>query len=115
MAIENFISQLRSAPHSIAFSDCLFVIDKHYVFSPTEFKNGDVVNHAGQNNASCKIFAFAQEQNLSKEETLACFGTYYSKEVLGNPEGDDHQNIRNFMKTSWEGISFSEPALIKKY
>ena len=40
---------------------------------------------------------------LSKEETLALFGGYY-RDVVATPEGDDHPNIRNFMKSGWEGV-----------
>jgi hypothetical protein len=42
---------------------------------------------------------------------LACFGSYYRKDVLENPNGTDHQNIRNFMNRGWEGISFEKEAL----
>ena len=45
---------------------------------------------------------------------LACFGSYYFEEVLGNPEGSNHQNIRNFMKTGWNGIKFEGEALSEK-
>jgi len=31
--------------------------------------------------------------------------------VLGNPQGTDHQNIRNFMKIGWIGIAFEGDAL----
>ena len=33
------------------------------------------------------------------------WGQYY-RDVLKNPDGDDHQNIRNFMKYGWEGVPF---------
>jgi hypothetical protein len=46
-------------------------------------------------------------QELTPEGTLA-FGAYYFEDVLGNPNGTDHQNIRNFMKTGWDGIAFTE-------
>jgi HopJ type III effector protein len=32
-------------------------------------------------------------------------------DVLENPEATNHQNIRNFMKTGWAGISFEGTAL----
>ena len=41
---------------------------------------------------------------LSKEETLALFGGYY-RDVVATPEGDDHPNIRNFMKSGWDGVT----------
>jgi hypothetical protein len=31
-----------------------------------------------------------------------CFGAYYREEVLGDLEGTNHQNIRNFMKSGWD-------------
>ena len=111
MTVNTFISQLRSKSKEISFSDCISLIDATYRFTPTEFRNGDIVNQANQNNGSCKIFAFAQMHQLSKEETLASFGTYYTKDVLQNTEGDDHQNIRNFMQYAWDGIQFSGQAL----
>jgi hypothetical protein len=33
---------------------------------------------------------------------------------LKNPAGTDHQNIRNFMKTGWNGIQFEGEALVSK-
>jgi hypothetical protein len=51
---------------------------------------------------------------LSQEEALACFGAYYFEDVLKNPEGNDHLNIRNFMKTGWNGIRFESEALTLK-
>jgi len=51
---------------------------------------------------------------LSQAETLACFGGYYFEEVVGNPEGTNHQNIRNFIKTGWNGIQFEGEALTLK-
>jgi len=114
MTIEEFKIKLSTTPTEVAFSDTIKVIEDHYNFSPTSFSNGSVENIAGQNSGSCKIFAFAQKQELSKEETLTCFGTYYSEEVLKDPNGNGHQNIRNFMKTGFDGISFKGEALTKK-
>ncbi len=64
--------------------------------------------------SSCRIFAFAKIHNLSAEQTLALFGDYYRKDVLGNPDGTDHQNIRNFMRDGWAGIQFDGEALQAK-
>ena len=80
----------------------------------TAFRNGELENAAGQNNGSCKLFAFARLQGLSKEQTLACFGAYYRNDVLGNPTGTDHQNIRNFMQYDWDGIAYAESALRRR-
>lgn len=103
--------QLKNNPDTIQFKDVITHIDEQYDFTPTFFKNGDAVNEAGQNNGSCKIFSFAKLQGLSKEQTLTLFGEFYREDVLKNPEGTDHQNIRNFMEYGWEGISFEGEAL----
>jgi hypothetical protein len=55
--------------------------------------------------------SFAEIQNLSEEATLSCFGAYYQEDVLGDLDGTSHQNIRNFMKTGWDGIAFYGEAL----
>ena len=111
MDITTFINRLRVSPDTIEFNDTIAVIDTHYTFSPTAFKNADLENEAGKNSGSCKLFAFAQLHHLSPQETLYCFGNYY-KEVLDTPEKTDHQNIRNFMKTGWGGIAFEGIPLV---
>lgn len=114
MTLETFLDQLRQSPEKTTFEACMAVIEDHYTFSETAFTNGDTDNAAGQNNGSCKIFAFAQLNGLSETETLECFGRYYREDVLQNPDGGDHQNIRNFMKTGWDGIKFDGAALSPK-
>jgi len=108
------LDQLKSAPDKIQFSEVIEVIEKHYTFTPTRFINGNEVNEAGQNNGSCKILSFAKMKGLSKEEALQLFGDYYRKDVLLNPNGKDHQNIRNFMNSGWEGVQFDGEALEEK-
>lgn len=110
----SILSQLHQSPDSIIFSDVLSYIDNNYHFTPTGFQNGETYNAANQNNGSCKVFSFAKRQQLTKEQTLHLFGDYYRKDVLQNPEGTDHQNIRNFMKFGWDGIKFEGEALTEK-
>jgi hypothetical protein len=111
MTLERFLQQLNENPSNIEFSETMALIDQLYSFTPTAFKNGDALNKAGENAGSCKLFAFAQLQALSKEQTLACFGAYYREDVLKHPEGTDHQNIRNFIAQGWAGIQFDGIAL----
>ena len=59
------------------------------------------------------MFSFAIKQGFTKEETLACFGQYYL-EVVEDPNGAGHQNIRNFMNTGFEGLSFANETLTEK-
>lgn len=115
MNIESFLEKLKNTPESITFPETIAVIEDNYDFNPTAFENGSQHNFAGENSGSCKLFAFAQLQNLSQAETLACFGAYYFEDVLKNPEGNNHQNIRNFMSKGWDGIAFyGEPLQPKR-
>ena len=106
--------QLEKSAGEISFQEVIAFIDAHYDFTPTRFTNGSTVNEANQNNGSCKVFSFAQLNGLSEEETLNLFGEFYREDVLKNPEGSDHQNIRNFMQTGWESIAFEGKALQRK-
>ncbi len=114
MNIPPFLEKLKQTPNIITFAETIAVIEENYDFTPTAFDNGTQHNTAGENSGSCKLFAFAKLQNLSQAETLACFGAYYFEEVLGDPEGTNHQNIRNFMKTGWNGIRFEGEVLSLK-
>ncbi|HIO92997.1 MAG TPA: type III effector [Leucothrix mucor] len=111
MNLENFLDKLNNEPEMIEFSDTMAVIESTYHFTETAFSNGDLVNAAGENSGSCKLFAFAQLQQLNPQQTLACFGAYYRDEVLKQPNADNHQNIRNFMKTGWDRVQFDGEAL----
>lgn len=104
--LEAFLKQLSDAATTIQFAQTIALVDALYEFEPTAFRNGDVRNEAGQNSGSCKLFAFARLQGLSVAQTLACFGSYYRDDVLRHPNADNHQNIRNFMRTGWDGIEF---------
>lgn len=108
------LEKIRISPESIQFKEVIAHIDENYSFTPTKFKNGNAINEAGQNNGSCKVFSFAKMNVLSEDDTLKLFGEFYREDVLKNPEGNDHQNIRNFMKFGWDGISFEGEALVKK-
>ena len=114
MNINSFLDPLTQSPDSINFSDTMAVIDENYDFTPSEFINGNLTNEANQNNGSCKIFSFAKINKLSEDITLHCFGDYYRKDVLEHPDANDHQNIRNFMKSGWSGIRFNTTPLILK-
>nr|WP_314497040.1 HopJ type III effector protein [uncultured Chryseobacterium sp.] len=106
--------QLGKSAEEIQFNEVISFVDEHYDFTPTKFTNGNTVNEANQNNGSCKVFSLAKLNDLSKEDTLALFGAFYREDVLQNPEGTDHQNIRNFIEYGWDGVSFQGEALKKK-
>lgn len=111
MSLDAFLEKLNTSPEAVTFDEAIAIIDEHYAFSDTAFLNGDTQNAAGQNNGSCKIFAFGDVNKLTKDQTLHCFGDYYRKDVLGSPDADDYQNIRNFIKQGWPGIRFEGEAL----
>lgn len=112
--MKDLIEKLNSKPNEISFQEIISFIDENFDFTPTKFKNGEIINEAGQNNGSCKLFSFAKLAKLSKQETLNCFGDYYRIDVLKHTEGTDHQNIRNFILFGWEGIDFDQEALKAK-
>ena len=114
MTLNDFKNKLQNTPETIDFSETIATIEATYNFTPSAFTNGSLKNEESQNQGSCKVFSFAVKENLSKEETLACFGQYYFKEVLEDPNGTGHQNIRNFMNTSFEGLSFDKETLTDK-
>ena len=114
MSLETFKQKIKTTPNNIEFSETMAVIESNYNFTPTAFKNGPLQNNAGENSGSCKLFAFAKLQGFKQDETLACFGKFYFEDVLNDPNGTGHQNIRNFMKTGFEGLAFDgEPLKLK--
>jgi hypothetical protein len=114
MLLTHFLEKLFATPDLIEFSDTMTVIEESYLFTETAFVNGQQVNAAGENSGSCKLFSFAKLNQLNQAQTLACFGGYYRDDVVKNPDGNDHQNIRQFMISGWDGIRFSGQALTEK-
>ena len=110
MNLTQFLDLLDDTSRPVAFSDTIGLIDSHYRFTPTAFQNGSVENAANQNNGSCKILSFGNLYHLSQQQTLRCFGDFYQG-VINSPDGDDHQNIRQFMVNGWEGVKFEGDAL----
>lgn len=108
------IEKIKTQPEAVSFNDTMATIDNEYDFQPATFSNGEQRNEAGQNNGSCKIFTFAKLHNLAADETLGLFGDFYRLDVLQNPEGSDHQNIRQFMIHGWDGINFESISLTPK-
>jgi hypothetical protein len=109
--VNTLIEKLKD--HSLPFKALIELIETDYHHQPTAFKNGEAFNESTQNQGSAKVFAFAQLNDLSKEDTLYLFAEHYQS-VLNTPDGTDHQNIRQFMTHGWSGISFEGSALIAK-
>jgi hypothetical protein len=112
---QTLIDKIKQSPEQIQFKEVIAVIEEEYEFTPTSFTNGEQSNAANENNGSCKIFSFAAIHQLTEVETLNLFGDFYRVDVLPNPEGDDHQNIRQFIKNGWGSVMFSAIALAPKH
>lgn len=98
-----------SAGHA-DFEDSMALVERYFHYTPAVFHNGPLRNEAGENEGSCKLFALAQHCYLSEVDTLACFGRHY-RQVLDEPAGSSHANIRQFMGTGWSGIRFETQPL----
>lgn len=95
------------------FADVIAYIEENYNYTASAFVNGNQENAIDQNQGSAKVFAFANLNNLSKEDTLKLFAEHYEA-VLATPEGTDHNNIRQFIKNGWERLKFKNEVLTKK-
>ena len=114
MSLASFLEKIHNNI-PVSFDETIAVITKNYHYQATEFSNGlnedTLINKAGTNEGSCKIFSFAKIHQLDQQQTLNLFGDYYRLDVLKDPQGAGHQNIRNFMKYGWAGICFKGEAL----
>lgn len=117
MTIEQLVDGLKTKNKMYKFEKVISLIDENYDYQPTQFSNGlgkdALINDAGTNEGSCKVFAFASLHQLNQEETLRCFAEHYEN-VLAEPEGTAHANIRSFMKHGWPGIAFERMPLTLK-
>ena len=115
--VQVFLDQLKKEG-LIEFKQTIELIDACYDYQPIRFRNGHgercVVSEPGTNEGSLKIFSFAKLHGLSVEDTLRLFGRFYCEDVLNDPHGTGHPNIRNFMENGWEGIVFEGIALRPK-
>ena len=111
MTVADFINQLDLNAEQVSFEQVMQIISENYRYLPATFNNGDLLNEAGTNEGSCKIFYFAKLNKLTEQQTLTCFGRFYREDVVNNPQGNDHGNIRNFMQSGWSKLEFNSVAL----
>jgi len=110
-ALTEFKQRLKQAEHR--FADSLAFIEQHYQYQPHAFRNGALSNCADENQGSCKIFGLALLEGLSTEETLLAFGEHY-RHVLTSPAAQDHQNIRQLLKTGLDAVQFEQLPLSRR-
>ncbi len=117
MTPTELVEKLRTSPATVEFDEVIAVINAHYYFTPTGFANGlgegRLWNPMGTNEGSCRILAFGRLHGLCEAETLACFGAHY-RDVLADPAGTAHANIRAFMRDGWAGIKFEGTPLLAR-
>lgn len=104
-ATSEFLASVATDEHM--FASTLAFIEAWYNFTPTAFRNGDVANGADQNQGSAKVFGLSQLLELSKEQTLGCFGEHY-RDVLATPEVDNHHNLRRVLREGNGNIEFDQ-------
>ncbi len=118
MTTNELLILIKTQPENINFNEVIKVIDSEYTYSPSRFSNGQgsgtIINESGTNEGSCKIFAFAKLNQLTKQQALDCFGKYYREDVLQHPQGNDHANIRSLMSYDLESIQFDNIVLVEK-
>lgn len=113
LSLQNLAQQIQEKSDTLLFNEVIELIEEKFNYTPTAFSNGELRNPAGINAGSCKVLYLAQLQDLNETDALTCFGEHY-RDVLADPEGDSHQNIRNFIKTGWQGMDFAGAALREK-
>lgn len=113
MTLADLLDRLKRAEAD--FEDVIAYVNAHYDYTPTRFTNGvgtdPVVNEAGKNEGSCRVFALARLHRLAVADTVQLFGRFYRDDVLKHPDGSDHANIRRFLVDGWDGIRFDGEAL----
>jgi hypothetical protein len=113
MTLQELMAALYQHPETLIFAEVIETIDSEFDFTPSAFVNGELQNSETQNQGSCKVLCFAHKSGLAEGITLKLFAEHY-RAVLADPEGDAHQNIRQFMSHGWKKVSFHKPPLKKK-
>lgn len=109
---QELLNQLKNK--QAQFADVIAYIDERFTHTPTAFQNGEQSNAITENQGSAKVFTFAHFHKLNKEDTLALFAEHYQR-VLASPNGQDHQNIRQFIIHGWDALRFDGTALAQKH
>lgn len=101
--------------NSMMFQDVMNILRRHYECVPAAFATGvgtpkETRNPAGSNAASCLLLAAARRLGFSMPETLALYREHY-RDVLADPDGVTHANIRALIANGWAGVEFSADPL----
>mmetsp|Transcript_19733 Transcript_19733/g.19842 ORF Transcript_19733/g.19842 Transcript_19733/m.19842 type:complete len:214 (+) Transcript_19733:106-747(+) len=99
---KEFAEKVKSGAE-VTLKETLDMIDKNYEYVAVSFSNGDITNEPNENTGSAKIFSFGLMTRMDEKAVLSLFGEVYRNL---DPNGSDHQNIRNFQKYGWSKIVF---------
>ena len=91
---------------SLRSSQFIEMVEGCYETGLIEWSNGSQKNPPGTNEGSAHVLSLAALADLPKEKALLLWAEHY-RDVLATPDGDDHQNIRQFMEKGWDGVDFS--------
>lgn len=93
----------------VEFQETISLIDGLFRVTPCAFRVGlsphTIENAAGVNTGALRVLAFGKLLGLDQQTTLQLFGRHY-RDVLDNPHGDAHANIRAFIRDGWAGVEF---------
>jgi len=105
--LQEFRRRLREESAGLLFNETLAVVSELFDYTPKPFINGGLESAAGSNEGSCKAFSMGKLLGWSEAEVLASFGEHH-RQVVGDPGGSSHGNIRAFMKHGWKGVQFPD-------
>lgn len=111
MEIHSLLQQLKLK--QLKFQDVLDFIEQKFTYTASSFQNGNQSNASDQNQGSARVLFLAKMNSLSEEDTLTLFAEHY-QDVLSQPEGTNHANIRQFIENGWGGVSFEKDVLAYK-
>ncbi|KAJ1637914.1 HopJ type III effector protein-domain-containing protein [Pavlovales sp. CCMP2436] len=104
--IAALLVKVRTQPGSVMFAETLEAIDQAFEFFGTKFVNGAVSSTSSENEGSSKVLSLSQLVGMTTDETLVCFGEHY-RDVVADPSGSSHANVRALMTTGLEAVLFS--------
>ncbi|MBT3727100.1 hypothetical protein HOG21_05480 [bacterium] len=97
---------LLEAKEAETFDDFIAFVDKYFMLISTGFNNNGLKNNKFKNEGSLKVLAFAKYCKMTDVTEIAGLFKGYYKDVLKDPKGDNHQNIRHLINGSIYEVSF---------
>mmetsp|Transcript_20097 Transcript_20097/g.40238 ORF Transcript_20097/g.40238 Transcript_20097/m.40238 type:complete len:208 (+) Transcript_20097:51-674(+) len=110
---ELFLQNVEMNPEGFTFNEFIEMVEGCYETGLIEWSNGSQKNPPGTNEGSAHVLSLAALADLPKEKALLLWAEHY-RDVLATPDGDDHQNIRQFMEKGWDGVDFSNGISLTK-